>query len=159
LAEHPSCPFNDVGTVLIDRGDPSLASDLPAQPRCVAVACWTVGVAQLSRLSFMAEEEMAELLMVKDRTGGLSTDLLGGRNLHPWLAPLPIRGADRGCAAVARDRRIPVPASRAAVPALDFAQAVTNFERHATMEGVPASRVTIDSAGGIPVVYNGLAAA
>ena len=154
VAHHPSCPFEDAGTVLIDRGKPDLEYVLPPRPRCVAVACWTVGVAHFSRISFMAEREMAALLDVKDRTGGLSTDLLGGRNLHPWLSPLPITGSDRACAAVACDKRVPIPGGRASVPAHDFAQAVTNEERHTSPRPVSTPRVTIDSPVGMPVVYH-----
>jgi hypothetical protein len=154
IAQHPQCPFEDEGTVLIDRGNADLAHVLPTAPRCVAIACWTVGVSHFSAMTFMAEREMMELLDVKDRTGGLSTDLLGSRNLHPWLAPLPIQGSDRGCAAVARDHRFPITESHATVAGLDIAQAVTNLERHVKLDRVTGGPVTIPSPHGTPVVYH-----
>lgn len=154
IADHPECPFEDEGTVLIDRGNADLADALPPAPRSVAIACWTLGSSQFSTLSFMAEREMVELLDVKDRTGGLSTDLLGGRNLHPWLAPLPLRGSDRGCAVIARDKRLPIPDSQATVAALDVTQAVMTIERHVTLRPAARGPVVIPSIDGTPVVYH-----
>lgn len=158
LADDPSCPFEDDGTVLIDRGPSDLRHVLPRHAECVAVECWTMGRAHFSAMTFMAERGMAELLNVKDRTGGLSTDLLGGRNLHPWLAPLPMRN-ETGYAVVARDKRVTAPGSDASLARHDIAQSVTNLERHANFEGVAAGPVTILSAEGTPVRLSGTLAA
>jgi hypothetical protein len=114
FAAHPACPFEPEGTVLIERGHPDLQHVLPPRPRPVPISCWRLGP-YFSMMTFMAEREMNRLLEVKDRTGGLSTDRLGGRNLHPWLGLLPLRPPDSDCAVVARDKRIPLPGSRASI--------------------------------------------
>jgi hypothetical protein len=153
VARLPACPFVPEGTVLIDRGDPDLRQVLPEAFRFVAISCLTMGSTYFSEMALGAEQEMLKVLEVKDRTGGLSTDALGGRNLHPWLAPLPLVDADRACAAVAQDRRFPLSGSAAKVASLDIAHAVLPLEQHTSFEGVAAGPVTIDSAAGTPVVY------
>ncbi|HEY4450549.1 MAG TPA: hypothetical protein VGN13_03005 [Solirubrobacteraceae bacterium] len=147
--------FERKGAVLIERGDPSLQQYLPGAPRCVAVSCWRIG-AYFSAQTFMAEEEMAELLEVKDRTGGLSTDLLGGRNLHPWLGLLPLTHEDAMAAAVVRDQRLPLPFTNVKVPKLDVLLTMGNFESRIHVEGSLRDRVQIDSRDGTPVVYEDL---
>ena len=78
---------------------------------------------------------MHEVLKVKDRTGGLSTDRLGGRNIHPWLMPLDLPDQDRGCAGLVRDRRIAIPGAQVEIPMLDMAHALLNRERHQMIVG------------------------
>ena len=155
FASHPACPFEREGTVLIERGHHDLQHVLPPRPHCVPISCWRVG-RYFSAMTFMAEQEMNRLLEVKDRTGGLSTELLGGRNLHPWLAPLPLRAPEAGCAAVARDKRVPLPEGRASIARHDITQTVTNLERHTIIKPARRGPVTIDSSLGTPVVYNDL---
>jgi hypothetical protein len=104
-------------------------------------------------MTFMAEREMTELLDIKDKTRGLSTDLLGSRNLHVWLAPLPLPKSLRDCAAVARDKRVSLGGSRAKIALLDIGHAVMSVERHANLVATNAGTVTIESAAGTPVVY------
>ncbi|HLX32613.1 MAG TPA: hypothetical protein VKR79_07580 [Gaiellaceae bacterium] len=132
LLDRERSPFYPRGAVLIDRPSDDLRELLPSRFRFVAVSAWTADV-YLSVLVFGAEQAMARLLSVKDKTGGLSTDRLGRRNIHIWLAPLPLRARDRNCAAVVRDRRVPIPASEAQIARLDVLQAAGDFERHAVI--------------------------
>lgn len=154
VASHPDCPFEE-GTLLIERGDGDLRHVLPPRAHFVPIAVWTAR-RDFSMIAFGAEREMFRVLAVKDRTCGLSTGRLGGRNVHPWLAPLPIHGPDRGCAAVARDKRVPVPGSDVRIPAHDLAQALLNMERSARFEGARSGPVRIDSIRGTPTVYGDL---
>jgi hypothetical protein len=148
-------PFESGGAVLIERGHPDLQHVLPPRPRCVAISCWNVG-RYFSAMTFMAEQEMRRVLEVKDRTGGLNTDKLSGRNLHAWLAPLPIEPPDAGCAVVARDKRVPLPGTQVAIPRHDIAQCVNNIERTTRSEGVRSGPTQIISAQGTPVMHGDL---
>jgi hypothetical protein len=147
--------FEREGAVLIERGNPNLQQYLPHEAHCVAVSCWRIG-RYFSAQTFMAEQEMAELLDVKDRTGGLSTDLLGGRNVHPWLGLLPLPSEDAMAAAVVRDYRLPLSFTNVAVPKLDVLLTMGNFESRIHVEGSLRDRVEIDSPEGTPVVYDDL---
>src|SRR5207244_585914 len=90
------------------------------------------------------------------RTGGLSTDLLGGRNVHPWLGLLPLPSEDAMAAAVVRDYRLPLSFTNVAVPKLDVLLTMGNFESRIHVEGSLRDRVEIDSPEGTPVVYDDL---
>jgi hypothetical protein len=147
--------FERDGAVLIERGNPSLQQYLPDDAHCVPVSCWRIGT-YFSKQTFMAEEEMSELLEVKDRTGGLSTDLLRGRNVHPWLGLLPLPHEDAMAAAVVRDQRLPLSRTNVAVPKLDVLLTMGNFESRIQVEGSLRDRVEIDNPGGTPVVYEDL---
>jgi hypothetical protein len=154
--EDPSAfPFEPGTAVLIDRGPPDLGHVLPPQPRCVALSCWHLGK-DFSSMTFMAEQEMRRVMEVKDRTGGLNTDRLGERNLHAWLAPLPVRDEDTGCAVVARDKRVALPGTNVRIPMHDFAQSGLNLERSTRLVGVRSGPTRIESARGTPVVYGDL---
>jgi hypothetical protein len=146
--------FERDGAVLIERGNSNLQQYLAAEPHCVAVSCWRIGK-YFSAQTFMAEQEMSELLEVKDRTGGLSTDLLRGRNVHSWLGLLPLPGEDAMAAAVVRDHRLPL-SFNVAVPKLDVLLTMGNFESRIQVEGSLRDRVEIDNPGGTPVVYEDL---
>jgi hypothetical protein len=142
LTSDPRWPFEAEGGVMIDRGSHDLNDLLPEKFSFVAISCWTVDT-YFSALIFGAEQEMARLLAVKDRTGGLSTDRLGARNVHVWLAPLPIPEPDRGRAAVVLDRRFDILDSQAKVAALDVLQAFGDFERHSEVVYVERSPIVM----------------
>ena len=86
VLDDPDGPFEPRDAVMFER-DLHLLDVLPEDFHFVGVGCLNAGVYS-SLLSFGAETEMARLLRVKDATGGLSSDRLGGRNLHAWLYPL-----------------------------------------------------------------------
>lgn len=99
---------------------------LPPYCHPAVVHCMIVGE-RLSTMVFCAEREMERLLHTKAVTGGLNTYKLGGRNCHLWLAPLDVPRSLRGCAVVARDRR--VKAGLISMPLFDGNQAVFSGER------------------------------
>ena len=106
---------------------------LPPDFHPVAISCMDAGV-YFSHLAFMAETEMGRLLDVKERTGGLSTERLGGRNMHASLSPIPL-GQGHDSAAVVNDKRIPVFSDGTSIARLDLMQALVPCERHS--EWVP----------------------
>ena len=146
VLDDPDGPFEPRDAVMFER-DLHLLDVLPEDFHFVGVGCLNAGVYS-SLLSFGAETEMARLLRVKDATGGLSSDRLGGRNLHAWLYPLD---ACRGgtYAAVVCNRRVPVGRSGASVAKLDVEQALGTAEQHAGLvpNGPPSSLRTPPEAG------------
>jgi hypothetical protein len=147
--------FERDGAVLIERGKPDLQQYLPDEAHCVPISCWRIGD-YFSKQTFMAEQEMYALLEVKDRTGGLSTDLLGDRNVHPWLGLLPLPHEDAMAAAVVRDQRLRLSGTNVAIPKLDVVLAQGDFESRIRVVGSVRDRVEIDNRGGTPVVYGDL---
>jgi hypothetical protein len=57
--------------------------------------------------------------------------LLEQRNLHYWLAPLPLPAALRDCIGLVRDRRLPADGAGLGTPAFDVQQALLSIERYA----------------------------
>jgi hypothetical protein len=124
----PDGPFEAHDALMIER-DPDLRDVLPKRSHFVGISCINAGTYS-TELSFGAETEMARLLRIKDETGGLNTDRLGGRNMHASIHPIPTgRGYD--CGAVAYDRRKPVGSAGATVAMVDVAQAITPCEQMA----------------------------
>jgi hypothetical protein len=121
-------PFEPRDALLIER-DAYMRGLLPARRRFVAISCWNAG-AYFSSLTFGAEMEMRQLLEIKDKTGGWSTDCLDGRNMHASVSPLPV-GGKQDFAALVYDRRKNVARSGASIAKLDFMQALVSGERHA----------------------------
>ena len=78
---------------------------------------------------FCAEQEMERLLHTKAATGGLNTYKFGAKNLHLWLAPLNVPRKLRGCAALARDRRVRTPSGLTEIPVFDANQTIYTGER------------------------------
>jgi hypothetical protein len=120
--------FEPRDRVLVDLGPRRMNTFLPRNPTVVVVECWLVR-GDLTRLAFAAETEMYRLLQVKGATGGLVSNKLEGRNLHPWLAPLPLAKNLRDCVAVAHDKTVTPPGSRARVGMFDLTHAVNTHER------------------------------
>jgi hypothetical protein len=110
---------------------------LPANFTCVRLHCCVMGEL-MTRMTFIAETQMEELLDVKSETGGLNTRLLDGRNCHLWIGPLPTRREFSGCGAIALEQRRPWPKSTATFSSLDINQAL--FCRQ-PFEGLIRSRI------------------
>jgi hypothetical protein len=120
--------FNLDDGMLLERGATRMNAVLPRGFKFVSSECWLVGQ-KLVRLTFGAECQMHQLLKMKGATGGLVSDQLRGRNLHPWLVPLPLGRRIKDCAAIVRDRTVPIPGSRAAVGLFDVCHSVNTVER------------------------------
>jgi hypothetical protein len=115
--------------VLLERSDRDLWEILPDAFTPVPVACAVVGE-RLTWMEFAFETPMRRLLDVKGRTRGLNTDRVVPRNCHIWLAPVPVQDDLKGCAVIARDRRMsPLPETDVRIPALDLNQALMHGER------------------------------
>jgi len=138
---HPDSPIEPSGAVVVDGNwGPHLDAVLPKSPRFVPISCVNGG-RRISRMTFGGEREMAQVLHVKDRTRGRSTDLLGARNVHAGVPKqLLSRGADHGCVLVARDRLLQAPGTNVRLAVLDVLQAILNQElpRKVTMVPSPA---------------------
>jgi hypothetical protein len=102
----------------------------------VSAECWLVRN-EMMRLTFGTETNMHRLLQVKGSTGGLVSVKLQGRNLHLWLAPLPIAERLRDSVAIARDRTITISGSRAQVGMFALAHAVNTHERFSRFAADP----------------------
>jgi hypothetical protein len=117
--------------VLLQRGPDRMRAVLPSQFDFVAASCWVVGNS-FTPLTFGAERSMYGLLQTKGATGGLvSTRLGGNRNLHPWLAGLPV-GSERfaDSVAIVRDRTWDVSGTRATIGLFDVAHSLNTSARH-----------------------------
>lgn len=121
--------FDMQNAILIRRGRDRMTAVLPKHFDFIPVECWHVAGA-MTKAVFGAERQMNVLLDAKGRTGGLVSGRLGaGRNLHPWLPPLPLHERIADSIAVARDRSFPVVGSNAQIGAFDITHAVNTQER------------------------------
>ena len=131
-------PFVGANNVLVYRTEASI-HDLPSKEfNFVAVSCWRIGPAS-STLTFGAETEMYRVLQVKGRTGGLSSEKLGGRNVHIWLGPVDLPHKLRSSAGIVDDFRFKVPGSSASVAELDLAHSLFPVERHGHIRRIEES--------------------
>jgi hypothetical protein len=116
----PNGPFEPHDALIIER-HPDLLEVLPPNPQFVGISCLNAGVFS-TQLRFCAETEMAKLLQIKEETGGLNTNILGGRNMHASIQPV-WTGLGRDAAAIAYDRRRPAGDDGATVAKVDVLQA------------------------------------
>lgn len=128
--------FYEENALLVEVGTRRMRAFLPRAYKFVSVECWLVRK-KMERLTFGAETNMYRLLKVKGATGGLVSDRLQGRNLHPWLAPLPIGKRLETSIAIVRDRTITVSGSRAQVGMFDLTHSVNTHERHSRFAADP----------------------
>jgi hypothetical protein len=96
------------------KGEDPRPSDPPIK---VAISCITATPHHVSEMIFNAETQMDQVLRIKGKTGGLSTDRLAGRNFHSWhiLPDVP-----RGHGIAASDIQMPIPHSNAKVAMADL---------------------------------------
>jgi hypothetical protein len=82
----PGTAFEGKSVLLLRKPD-NLDTLLPRRfsPVRVTVAHVEGGYKQITQLMFVFEREMLRLFRIKGRTGGLSTELLDGRNCHVFL--------------------------------------------------------------------------
>ena len=148
VLNHPSGPFEPRDAVLVER-DPDMRDVLPPNPHPVAISCMNAGV-YFSHLAFMAETEMGRLLDIKDRTGGLSTERLGERNMHASISPVPL-GRGRDYAAVVHDKRVPLFSDGTSVTgAPGFPTADCSRPTRCAVRALPRARARQEIAGAQP---------
>lgn len=118
VTERTAHMFTTGRSTMVERGPRRMQEVLPADFDFVAAECWVVKPAGMTKLVFGAERQMARLLDVKGRTGGLSTEMLDGRNIHPWLAGLNIGRRVADSYLVAPDKTVEIPGRRHASASL-----------------------------------------
>ena len=107
LPDHPRIRnlFESTRGLLSELGSDRLTSVLPKRFDFVSAECWLIG-GRFTRLIFGAERQMARLIELKGLTGGLVSDRLDGRNLHPLLAGLPVGVRLVDSVAIVRDHGV-----------------------------------------------------
>lgn len=128
--------FDLRNSVLVELGPRRMIAYLPKDFTFVSVECWLVRK-EMMRLTLGAETQMYRVLRIKGATGGLVSDKLEGRNLHPWLAPLPIADRLRTCVAIVYDRTVTLTDARAKVGMFDLTHAVNTHERFSRIAADP----------------------
>ena len=142
--------FDLRNAVLVELGPQRMISFLPKIFTFVPIECWLIRK-EMMRLVLGAETQMYRVLRIKGATGGLVSDKLEGRNLHPWLAPLPIADRLRTCAAIVNDRTVTLTDGRAKVGMFDLTHAVNTHERFSKIAADPGvSQTALWTPRGIP---------
>lgn len=108
---------------LLDLGGRRIQDFRPAELRFVPVSCCLLGT-YVSHVVYGAETAMSDVLDVKARTGGRSTDLLGERDLHAYFMPPLPNDTVKYSALVSRDRREPIGDSGMSISKLDGLAAI-----------------------------------
>jgi hypothetical protein len=124
--------FDRQDALLIERGTDRMNAVLPHSFDFVTVECWHVG-RFLTRLVFGAERQMKKVIDVKGFTGGLVSDKLRGRNLHPWLPPVPLGRRIADSMAIVHDHAVPIVASNARLGLFDATHAINTNERFSSL--------------------------
>ena len=121
--------FDLHNAILVRRGSDRMTAVLPRRFDFVAVECWHLGNG-MTKAVFGAERMMNRLIDIKGSTGGLVSSKLGaGRNLHPWLPPLPLGERITDSMAVVRDRSFPITGSDARISVFDATHSMNTQER------------------------------
>jgi hypothetical protein len=127
------------GATVLDLGDRGLHDFVPPRPHFVPVGCLSLNPTYASHVIYGAEREMSTVLGVKERTRGLNTERLGGRNLHVWGTPPTLPPEYQGAAFICRDRRFPSPDGRMEISVLDHLYALWSKANHSTVASIPQS--------------------
>ena len=143
LLADPKSMIEPHGATLIDLRGRGIHDFLPKPFQFVPISCTTIGNEYVSEITYGAETAMAEVLRIKDTTEGLSTDCLGGRNVHPWLIPPQLNKLLPRGVLVAYDKRDKVLNSRAQASRLDLMHAVWPGDPHAVVERSPESKTVL----------------
>ncbi len=127
------------GGAVLDLGDRGLHDFVPRSPHFVPVGCISMNPTYASHIIYGAEREMSAVLGVKERTRGLATERLGGRNLHVWGTPPTLPPEFQGAVFICRDRRAPSPNGRMEISVLDHLYALWSKANHSTVVSRPGS--------------------
>lgn len=126
--------FEPHNAAIIDLGGKGIHAFIPKQTTFVPVSCVTIGKEYTSELTYGAETTMADVISTKAATLGLSTDKLGGRNLHPWMVPDAFQVSGSPGALVAFDKFIRLPETGMRVAQLDIMMTMWPGDPHARIE-------------------------
>lgn len=124
---------------LLDLGSRRVQDFRPASIEFVPISCCLLGH-YFSQLTYGAETAMSEVLDVKDRTGGRSTDLFGERDVHAYFVPEVPNIPGRHAALISRDVRETVSGSDIGLAKLDCLAAISTGLNMSTVTSAPSSR-------------------
>ena len=108
---------------LLELGDRAIHDFTGTRTRWVPISC-VLMTEYVSELAYGAETGMSAVLEIKGRTGGLSTDLLGDRDVHAYYLPELRWSTRQPGAIVSRDVREYVPGSDLFLAKHDVMQAI-----------------------------------
>lgn len=123
---------------LLDLHDRRIQDFRPPEIRFVPVSCCLLGT-HVSHVVYGAETAMADVLNVKARTAGCSTDLLGDRDLHAYFMPPLPKDAVRHSALISRDRVEPIGDSSMSISKLDGLAAINTNMNMVSVVPTPQS--------------------
>jgi hypothetical protein len=126
--------FEPNNATIIDLGGKGIHDFIPKQTTFVPVSCATIGKEYTSEVVYGAETTMTDVFRTKAATLGLSTDKLGGRNVHPWMVPEEFLATGSNGALVAFDKWIALPDTGMRVAHLDIMMTLWPGDPHAEVE-------------------------
>lgn len=123
---------------LLDLGGRRIQDFRPQKIEFVPISCVLIGE-YVSQLTYGAETAMREVLDIKAKTGGRSTDLLGERDLHAYFVP-EIPGERRDYQAlITDDVREPIGGTSMSLAKLDCLMAINTRLNMSRVAAMPAS--------------------
>ena len=123
--------FEPSNATMMDLGGKGIHDFIPKQTTFVPVSCSTIGKEYTSEITYGAETTMADVFRTKAATLGLSTDRLGGRNVHPWMVPDDFQVPGSNGALIAFDKSIAFPDTGMRLAHLDIAMTMWPGDPHA----------------------------
>lgn len=128
---------------LLDLGDRRIQDFRPPKIDFVPISCCLLGT-HVSHVVYGAETAMSDVLDIKARTGGRSTDLLGARDLHAYFLPSIAKSTDSNSALISRDRGDTVPGTNLFISKLDGVAAInTKLNMSSVVMAPQSSRVLL----------------
>jgi hypothetical protein len=128
---------------VLDLGGRRIQDFRPPRIEFVPISCCLLGT-HVSHVAYGAETAMSEVLAIKARTGGRSTDLLGERDLHAYFMPPITKSTDSNSALVSRDRGDVVPGTNLFISKLDGLAAInTKLNMSSVVMAPQSSRVLL----------------
>lgn len=127
----------------LDLGNRRINDFRPPKIEFVPISCCLLGT-YVSHIVYGAETAMSEVLDIKARTGGRSTDLLGERDLHASFMPPIKKSTDSNSALISRDRGDSVPGTELIISKLDGLAAInTKLSMSSVVMAPQSSRVLL----------------
>jgi hypothetical protein len=108
---------------ILDLGGRRIHDFRPPKIEFVPISCCLLGT-HVSHIIYGAETAMSDVLDIKARTGGRSTDLLGERDLHAYFMPPITKPSGSNSALIALDRGEVVPGTDLFISKLDGLAAI-----------------------------------
>jgi hypothetical protein len=128
---------------MLDLGGRRIHDFRPPKIEFVPISCCLLGT-HVSHIVYGAETAMTDVLDIKARTGGRSTDLLGERDLHAYFMPPIAKSPDTNSALISRDRGDVVPGANLFISKLDGLAAInTKLNMSSVVMAPQSSRVLL----------------